>query len=166
MNKNTILAILGSFGILALVLLPTTTLTTSCVTITGTNGVAIIDTNKLEKLTAILKLAVSDAVVIAAEDRKAETRGHILLARSILDGLLLSGKTTPSDVGAALAAELKIAKPEVRLAINTALGLYEVYYGDYVKGKIDQNVYAAYLLKGAVDGIDRGLSMVPAPLTP
>jgi len=155
---------LQSLLCLALLLIGLTSLNTGCMTTKAPDGSTVVDTNRVDKLANVLKTAVSDVVILAAEDRKQETRNNILLARNIINGLIASGETTPGSLQDALAPQLRNAKPEVKVAISTAIGLFEVYYGDYVKGKVGGNIYAAKFLTAAVEGIDRGLSLAP-PVT-
>lgn len=155
---------LQSLLCLAALLIGLTTLNTGCMTTKAPDGTTVVDTNRVEKLALVLKTTVSDVVILAAEDRKQETRNRIILARNIINGLIATGDTTPSDLQNALAPQLRDAKPEVKVAVNTAISLFEIYYGDYVKGKVGGNFYAARFLTATVEGIDRGLSMAP-PVT-
>jgi len=161
MKMKFSLSPLQSLLALAALIVGLTCLNTGCMTTKAPDGTTVVDTNRVEKLAAVLKTTVSDVVILAAEDRKQETRNHIILARNVINGLIATGDTTPSSLQDALGPQLRNAKPEVKVAISTALGLFEIYYGDYVKGKIGGNIYAAKFLTAAVEGIDRGLSMAP-----
>lgn len=131
---------------------------TGCVT----TGSGPINTNQLYKGAAILKMTVSASVVVATEkDTNAIT--YIRLIGGVLDAVISGTDYTPGTLSKAITAlNIKqLQTPEARIAINTALGLYEIYYGDYVSGKINSNQTALVLLQAIKDGINQGLGPSP-----
>jgi len=149
---NSFLRAIGGFG-LALVML------VGCVT----NRTPLTPEQKIDRLAATLRIAVSSAVTVATEDRKPETREKIALARSLVNGVLTSGDLSPEKIVESLTPLLRDAKPEVRLAATTALSLMEVYFMDYVVPLPEGEgaVNAKKFLSAVVAGIDEGLKLAP-----
>lgn len=126
-----------------------------------TNRAPLTEAQKIDRLAATLKIAVSTAVTVAAEDRKQDTRDKIVMARGLVNSVVESGSLEPEAIVQSLSLLWKDAKPEVRLAANTALSLLELYFGDYVLNVPNGNENAVKFLKAVVDGIDQGLSLAP-----
>lgn len=111
----------------------------------------------VQKVSLVLRTAANAGAVLAIKDNP-DNRKHVELAVTILDQLLVSGSYKPGELVAALEPVIKeLRKPEVNLAVNTALNLYEGLYGDYVRGKIGGNENAQILLTALRDGARAGL---------
>jgi len=125
---------------------------------TGGSTPGTVDTNKLYKGAVLLKTTVSSSVIVAIEKDTNAVR-YIQIVGGALDAIIGGSDYTPQKLEKVL-ADLKIKelqKPEARIAINTVLGLYEVYYADYVRGRIEGNQTAMVLLTALRDGIRQGL---------
>ena len=137
---------------------------TGCKSILGPAGtpITIVDSNLVDKTSAVLKATVSGAVIIAVQ-KDANSVPYLRLASRIIDKSLAGGDTTPStlekSIGAVSVKELQ--GPEAKLAITAALGLYEVYWGEYVRSKIGGNYAATSLLTAVRDGINNALPPLP-----
>ena len=123
------------------------------------------EAQKIDRLARVLSITTSSAVTIAAEDRKQETRDAILEARRIVASLAASGDISIEEFVARLTPLWNDAKPEVRLALNSALSLLQVYYSDYVVHLPTGNENAVKFLNAVVAGIDQGLKLAP-PVNP
>lgn len=140
-------------------ILPIILLTFALITI-GPIGCATTGANTqqtVEKVSLVLKTTANAGVLLAIKDN-ADNKKHVELAITILDQLILSGNYKPGELVAALEPVIKeLKKPEINLAVNTALNLYEGLYGDYVRGKIGGNENAKVLLTALRDGAKAGL---------
>lgn len=149
-----------ALGVVCAIAVAVTSSLTGCATTGGTPGV--IDTNKLAKGAILLKTTVSSSIIVATEkDTNAVT--YIKMVGGLLDAIIGGTDFTPQKLEKAL-SELNIKelkKPEARIAINTVLGLYEIYYGDYVRGRLEGNQTALVLLRAIRDGINQGLGLPP-----
>ena len=117
-----------------------------------------VDPMALDKAAAVLKATIADGVILACSKDK-NAASYFTLAKAVLDTLIGGKNYTPVAFSAALqdipVKELKGV--EAKIAINTAIGLYEAFYADYVSGKISDNAAALQLLTAARDGIVNGL---------
>lgn len=123
------------------------------------------EAQKIDRLARVLSITTSSAVTIAAEDRKQSTRDAIVEARRIISGLATSGEISIEEFIARLTPLYNDAKPEVRVALNSALSLLQVYYSDYVVNLPAGNANAVKFLNAVVAGIDQGLKLAP-PVNP
>lgn len=129
----------------------------------ATNRTPLTPEQKVERAARVLKVAVSSAVTVAADDRKQETRDKILEARRLVNLVVESKEFTPEQIVGSLAPLWKDAKPEVRVAATSALGLLEAYFQDYVVTLPESEgmANAKKFLSAVVAGIDEGLSLSP-----
>jgi hypothetical protein len=137
---------------LALAIVPLSLTTTGCVT--GPDGRTSVDTNVIDKTAIVLRTTVTDLALIAVEkDRNAAS--YFQLANAVIDKLLDGGDLSPVTVRKALEAVpiKELQGTYAKVAIATALGSYEIYWGDYIRGKIGANYAAATLLRAVKDGI-------------
>lgn len=133
----------------------------------ATNRAPLTQDQKIDRAARVLKVAVSSAVTIAADDRKQETRDKILRARTLVNELVVSKTIDPTSIVQSLAPLWKDAKPEIRIAATSALGLLEAYFTDFVIDlpETEGGKNALKFLTAVVEGIDQGLSMSP-PVAP
>lgn len=119
---------------------------------------APIDPKAIEKSAVVFRTAVGDSVILA-KDRNAGSAAYFALGKTILDSFITGSDFSPATLRKALQAipvkELQSA--EARIAINTIAGLYEIYWGDYVRGQVAGNAIAVKLLTAARDGLVDGL---------
>jgi hypothetical protein len=118
---------------------------------------------RTDKLALVLKNMVSDVVILAINDKNPDARAKIVKAREALNTLVSSTNTSPRDIVGAIAPLLQDAKPEVRVAANTVVGVLEALWGDYVIDVTGGNENALKFLRAVVAGIDAGLALSPAP---
>jgi hypothetical protein len=124
----------------------------------GPSGQTSVDTNLIDKTAVVLRTTTTDLAIIAIEKDK-NAASYFRLAASVIDKLLDGGDLSPVTLRKAISGipvkELQSAT--ARVAITTVLGSYEIYWGDYVRGKIGANYAAATLLKAVKDGISGAL---------
>lgn len=118
---------------------------------------------RTDKLALVLKNMVSDVVILAINDKNPDARAKIITARDAINSLVQSTNTSPRDIVQAISPLLQDAKPEVRLAANTVIGVLEAYWGDYVIDVSGGNENALKFLRALVAGIDSGLALSPVP---
>lgn len=107
----------------------------------------------MQNVSLVLNTAANAAAIIAIKDNP-DNRKHVELAVTILDNLLVGGTYEPGAVVSALQPVIKeLRKPEINLAVNTALNLYNALYGSRVKDKIGGNANAKLLLTALRDGV-------------
>ena len=114
---------------------------------------------RTDRLALVLKNMVADVVILATTDRNPEARVKIEKARDALNFLVASTNTSPRDIVMAITPLLQDAKPEVRVAANTVIGVLEAYWGDYVIDVSGGNENALKFLRALVEGLDAGLAM-------
>ena len=117
---------------------------------------------RTDKLALVLKNMVSDVVILAINDKNPDAREKIVKAREALNTLVQSTNTSPRDIVQSIAPLLQDAKPEVRVAANTVVGVLEALWGDYVIDVTGGNENALKFLRAIVTGIDSGLALSPA----
>ena len=136
---------------------------TGCVTLP--NGT--IDPKTIQKSAIVLKTATASAVVIALDKDKKNARKYADLAKTILDSLLVETNSTYSP--AVLQAKMsalpikELQSPEAKVAIFSALGLYEAFYGDYVRNRIAGKQNAVLFITAMRDGVKMALDASPVP---
>lgn len=143
------------------------TLLTGCVT-TQPNQPAI-SPETIQKSAIILKTTVASAVTLAIEKSDGpNARKYAEMGEAVLNTLLVSTNAAdfhPKNVQDKLTAlpikELK--SPEAKVAIFGALGLYEAFYGDYVRLRISGNTNAVIFLTAMRDGVSLALASTPVP---
>jgi hypothetical protein len=116
-----------------------------------------VEQQSLDRAAVILKTAVSDSVILGlSKDTNAVI--YVRAVGSVLDTLIAEAHFKPRQIGSAVHdLPIKELNPEARIAINTLLGLYEVYWGDYVRGQVAGDRNALVLLTAIRDGIHLGL---------
>lgn len=116
---------------------------------------------RTDKLALVLKNMVSDVVILAINDKNPDARAKIVMARDALNTLVQSTNTSPRDIVMSIAPLLQDAKPEVRVAANSVVGVLEALWGDYVIDISGGNENALKFLRALVAGIDSGLALSP-----
>lgn len=116
---------------------------------------------RTDKLALVLKNMVSDVVILAINDKNPDARAKIVKAREALAIVASSTNASPRDIMQSIAPLLEDAKPEVRVAANTVVGVLEALWGDYVIDVTGGNENALKFLRAVVAGIDAGLSLSP-----
>lgn len=109
----------------------------------------------------ILRTAARGAATVAIS-KDADNKTHVALALSALEVFLVGNDYTPGALTKALEPTFKELKnPEIALALNTVIDLYDVFYGRYVKGQISRNETALLFLTALRDGAKQALEAQP-----
>lgn len=119
------------------------------------------EAQKVDKLALVLKNMVADVVILAVTDKNPDAREKIVYARNALSMLVESTNTSPRDIMTVINPLLADAKPEVRVAANTIVGMLEAFWGDYVIDVSGGNENALKFLRAVVAGLDAGLALSP-----
>lgn len=153
MKKRLISALLGltvCLAPLAFVTAPVV-LTTGCTTIN-------VDTNVVDTTAIILRGAARDGAIIAMQENP-ETKKYFQLATQVLSTFLTGKDFTPGAFQKALLevnAE-ELANPWVQIGVGTVIDLYQLYFGQYVKGKVNGDVIAKAFITAVQDGFNMAL---------
>jgi hypothetical protein len=135
---------------------------TSCATTTGgtnhvDNSTNTIDPAVVTRMATVLRTAVGDSVILAME-KSPNSVDYLVLGKTVLDAFIVGSNFSPTELRKSLQAiSTKLQSAEARIAINTVAGLYEIYWGDYVRNRVAGNVAALELLIAARDGMVDGL---------
>ncbi len=153
MKKNLITAMLA----LALVV-PAVILTPGC---KSTDGQPVYTVEKAQKTAAIIKATAASGVVLAYTKDKNSTP-YFKAAALALAKFITGSNLSPTALQLALqetsVRELKTV--EAALAMNAALGLYDVFWGDIVRDKVAGNEPLKLTIQGLIDGLLQGVQDV------
>jgi len=153
--KKTIISALLALA----VLVSANVLITGCAT--TTTGTPVYTVEKAQKTAAILKATAASGVVLAYTKDKNSTP-YFRAAALVLARFVTGSDLSPTALQLALqdtsVRELKTV--EAALAINTALGLYEVFWGDMVREKVSGNEPLKITIQGLIDGVLQGVQDV------
>jgi hypothetical protein len=142
-----------SLALAAVVALGFTGCATTSGNSSGTNSPAITQA-QLDKTAILLKGTVRASLVLLVQKNGTNAQAYVCAAADVLSVTLGSTNYTPGALETRLAKlpvkELK--KAEVQLAISVLLTTYEIYYADYVAGKVNGNAVATTLLTAIRDG--------------
>jgi len=127
---------------------------TGCVTTTGNQPPAITQA-QLDKSAVLLKGSVRAGLLIVIEKKGTNAQAYVCAAGEALNAILGGTNYTPGLLEQRLSKlpVKNLKKAEVQLAISTILTAYEIYYGDYVSGRIGGNQVAFTLLSAVRDGV-------------
>lgn len=127
---------------------------TGCATTSG-NSPAITPA-QLEKSAILIKGTVRSSLLLVIDKNGTNAQNYVCLAGEALNVVLSSSTNyTPGALEARL-AKLPVnglKKAEAQLAISSILTVYEIYYADYVAGRIGGNQVAFTLLSAIRDGV-------------
>jgi len=140
-------------AVLGLVLAP------GCSTLNPETGEREFDPVRTEKVTSVLKNAIADAVLFAAQkDANAlpylEASALVVCSLSSEEGTLDS-IALRSALDAASVNELKTV--EAQMAINAVVGLYEAALADKFRADVDANAYANAIVDCLCEGLTLGV---------
>lgn len=127
---------------------------TGCATTTGNQPTPITQA-QLDKTAVLLKGSVRAGLLLVIDKNGTNAQNYVCLAGETLNLLVSSTNYAPGAIETALARlpSKDLKKVEVQLAISTILTAYEIYYADYVSGKLNGNQVAATLLGAVRDGV-------------
>ncbi len=126
----------------------------------GTPPAPGVSPEAVAKAAILLKNTATATLVLVIDKNGDNARAYIVASIAILDQFVLAGSSDPAALEKALYAlpikELK--KPEVTLTISAIVTAYELYYADYVSGKVNGNDTAKTLLTALHDGAVNALA--------
>lgn len=137
--------------------------TGGCVTATrvGPDG----QTNTVQRLDPVktataIRIATEAAIPIVLH-KEPQTRAYFVQAQTVLTLVLNDAQLDPQPLRE-LIAQID-GSDEAWMAVNVALGLYQLYAGDVVSQQLDRNVYLRPVLGAFRDAIATALRIVPPP---
>ena len=127
-----------------------------------TNVVAVtnvVSDAQIDKTCILMKSTVRSALILVIDKNGTNATPYIESAVSVLNEFVGTTNNTPDALLQQLSklSPKALGKPEVKLAISTVVTAYEIYYGDYVRGKVNGNVVATKLLTAIRDGCSDAL---------
>lgn len=129
---------------------------TGCTTTSGNSQPPAITQAQLDKTAVLLKGTVRAGLLIVIDKNGTNAQNYICLAGETLNVVLNSSTNyTPGALEDRL-YKLPVnglKKAEVQLAVSSILTAYEIYYADYVSGRIGGNQVAFTLLSAVRDGV-------------
>lgn len=129
---------------------------TGCATTSGNSQPPAITQAQLDKTAVLLKGTVRAGLLIVIDKHGTNAQNYVCLAGEALNVVLNSSTNyTPGALEARL-YKLPVnglKKAEVQLAVSSILTAYEIYYADYVSGRIGGNQVAFTLLSAVRDGV-------------
>lgn len=161
--KSLVLSGLLAISIAIVSLAPTGCTTSSSVDASGqTNTVRKVDPVR----TANVIAASAETSALIAMRNDAKTRAYFSAATSTISLLLNDGKFDAQAVRESLAQINVGENDDTWLAITAGLGIYQIYFGEVVAQRLDQNEYVRPVLQGMRDGFLRALLQDVKPNTP
>lgn len=128
---------------------------TGCTTTSGSGTSPQITQEQLDKTAVLLKGTVRAGLLLVIEKNGTNAQQYVCLAGDALNLVLSGTDYTPGTLEKRLYAlpSNDLKKAEVQLAVSTILTAYEIYYADYVAGKIESKPVAFTLLSAVRDGV-------------
>jgi hypothetical protein len=125
---------------------------------TDANGNTVIDTNTVDNTAIILRSAARDGAIIAIQDDPS-SKGYFQLAATSISAFLTGKDYTPGSFQKALLVidSKDLTNQWVQIGIGTTIDLYQLYYGQYVKGQVNSNEIARAFLTAIQDGFNQAL---------
>lgn len=164
MNKKFFLPLIAMIALVGAIMMGSSGCTTTRETVITnpdgtftTNVVNTVDPQTIADAAIILRSTSRSAAVLAMND-SADAKKYINLAVVTLDTFITGNDYTPGALTEALTPILKEVKdPKIGLAVNTAVDIYQIFWGRYVKGKIAANQTAVLFLTALRDGAKSSL---------
>lgn len=128
---------------------------TGCATTSGSPGTKpALTQEQLDKSAALLKGTVRSGLLLVIDKNGTNAQTYVCLAGDALNVVLGGTNYTPGNLESRLYAlpASGLKKAEVQLAISAILTAYEIYYADYVAGKLEAQPVAFALLSAVRDG--------------
>lgn len=127
---------------------------TGCATTPGNQPPALTQA-KLEKSAILLKSTVRSALLLVIEKNGTNAQNYVCLVGEVFNLTIGGTNYSPGALEKRLAAlpNQGLKKTEVQLVISTLLTAYEIYYADYVTGRLGGNRVAFTLLSAVRDGV-------------
>lgn len=149
---------------LAVCLAPVTFTLAPMVFTTGCASVSNVDTNTINTTAIILRGAARDGAVIAMQENP-ETKKYFQLASQVLSTFITGKDYTPGAFQTALlninVEELN--NPWVQIGIGTVIDLYQLYFGQYIKGQVNGDLIAQAFITAVQDGFNMALGQPVSP---
>ena len=110
------------------------------------------ESQNLDEASTALRIASRGAATYAIT-KDAKNEQHVRLAVTVLDEFLVGNAYTPGALSDALKPHFKeLRDPGIKLAIDTALDFYQIFYGRTVRGKVGEQAAARLLITALRDG--------------
>jgi len=140
---------------------------TGCATTPG-NSQPQITPEKLAKTAVLVKGTVRASLLLVIDKYGTNAQTYICLAGDAMSVALSSSDYTPGSLEKRLTKlpVKELQKTEAQLIVSTILTAYEIYYSDYVTGKINGNQVAATLLTALRDGAVGACSLAEGGTSP
>lgn len=109
----------------------------------------------------ILKGSTRSATILALENHPEKARQYINLTVEALDSFILQQDKSPTAFRRALEPVVKEAsEPEIQIAVNTVLDLYEIFYGRHIKADFPADhpyimLFLRNIRAGAAEALDQ-----------
>jgi hypothetical protein len=134
---------------------------------TTPDGSSGITPQQIQDSGVVLKnLARSTSLLAIEKDQ--DNRKYVGLAVDALDTFLVGTNYSPGLLSTRLEVVFKeVRDVKIQIAMNSALDLYEIYYGRYVRDQVSGNETARILLTSLRDGAHEAMRLrlpVPKPL--
>jgi hypothetical protein len=132
---------------------------TGCATTTG--NPPQITQAQLDKSAVLLKGSVRAGLLLVIQKNGTNAQAYVCAAGEVLNVVLGGTNYAPGALEKRLYAlpSKDLKKAEVQLALSTILTAYEIYYSDYVAGRIGGQQVAFTLLSAVRDGAVGACSM-------
>lgn len=147
-------------AILVAALVLTTALgTTGCKTTNPNTGEQTVDMVKVQKAASLLKTTVASSLVLVLDknpDKAADIKKYLGLTVVVVDELIANENYTPGKLQDAILSISGKIPAEGQVAMIAVIGLYDIYYADYVRGVAGKNQVAVTFLTALRDGIQLG----------
>ncbi len=164
-NKLLVFAVTCLASTTLLVSLAPVVLTTGCVS-PGGAGTNVVNQGTIDATAVLLKGAAQAGALAAIQNDKGNAKYFELAADSI-STFLTTTNYTPGAFQNALMGVIgnsgALTNAYVTIGIGTVIDLYQLYYGQYVKGQINGNAYAGEFLTAIQNGFYMALGK-PIPL--
>ena len=145
--------------IILAVILPVLVIAPGCATTSNSTPVYTVD--KARKVASVLTATARSGVVIAYT-KDPHSTAYMKAVATALATFVTGSDMSPGALQAALSQtsvkELKTV--EGQLALNAAIGIYEVFWGDMVRDNIAANEPAKITIQGLIDGLLLGVQDV------
>lgn len=127
-------------------------------------GCATLPPGSIDTTAVILRGAARDGAVVAMQQDPG-TKKYFQLASAVLSTFVTGKDYSPGAFQSALLAVdgPELQNPWVQIGMGTVIDLYQLYYGQYVQGKINGVADAKILLVAVQDGLNAALGQ-PVPV--
>lgn len=124
---------------------------------TGCANGPTVNQNTIDSTAVVLRGAARDGAIVAMQDN-ADTRRYFELAAASLETFLTGKDYTPGALQDLLMSITdQTYNPWVQISAGTVIDLYQLYFGQYVKGSLDKSAIAKAFITAVQDGFNQAL---------